>query len=66
MKRIIAERIRQLRIDNGVSTQQMADKLNLSRSGVNAIERGARSIKAEELVIIATLLKVTVSRLVCI
>ena len=36
----IAERIKQLRLAHGLSQQELADKVGLSKSSINMYERG--------------------------
>lgn len=60
----LSERIVNIRKAAGVSQEDAARRLKMSRPTYIAIEKGTREIKPSELVALAELLKTTVSRLV--
>lgn len=55
----IGARIRELRERAGVQSQELAEKLHLDPSAMSNIERGKRSVKTEELAVIAQTLGVS-------
>ena len=59
-----ATRIRNLREKAGLNQQQLADRLEIPRPAVSAIESGGRKVSADELVVLARLFSVTVDYIV--
>ncbi|RZK12937.1 MAG: XRE family transcriptional regulator [Flavobacterium sp.] len=54
----IAARLKDARIQSGLSQAQAADKLNLQRPAISEIEAGKRKVSAEEIIQFAELYKV--------
>jgi transcriptional regulator with XRE-family HTH domain len=57
----IAARLKEARIQAGLSQAQAADKLGLQRPAISEIEAGNRKVSAEELIQLADLYKVDTS-----
>ena len=57
----IAARLKEARIQAGLSQAQAADKLGLQRPAISEIEAGNRKVSAEELIQFADLYKVDTS-----
>lgn len=59
MKKRVAEKIRLLRLQKGLSQQNMADELNLTVAAYSNIERGVSEVNLSRLSAIAELLDTT-------
>ena len=59
---VMAERIKQLREERGLTRQQMADALNLSLTAIAGYEQGYRVPRLEYLQDIAKFFKVSIER----
>ncbi len=57
----IALRLKEARMQSGLSQAQAADKLGLQRPAISEIESGRRKVSAEELIQFANLYKVDTS-----
>jgi len=63
VKRLIGNRIRQLRKERGLSQEELGDKSDLHYTHIGAIERGEKNWSIETLVKVAGGLKVTINDL---
>jgi transcriptional regulator with XRE-family HTH domain len=63
VKAQFGKRLRGLRLDAGLSQEQLADKAALDRSYVGGVERGERNISLENICKLSTALGCTPSRL---
>ncbi|KKD39925.1 helix-turn-helix domain-containing protein [Limnoraphis robusta] len=59
----LGSNIRQLRIKQGLSQEQLAEKADLHRTYVGAIERGERNVSLDNIVALAHALGVSASKL---
>jgi transcriptional regulator with XRE-family HTH domain len=60
----VGERIRNLRLDYGLSQEKLSFECNLDRTYIGSVERGERNIAVLNLRKIANALKVTISELI--
>lgn len=58
--KIIAERIKELRLEKGLSVLQMANELHISHTSIIRWENGSRVPNIENLIILAKYYKVTI------
>lgn len=63
VKVLFGKRVRQLRLDSGLSQEQLANKAELDRSYVGGVERGERNISLENICKLAVALEMSPSRL---
>lgn len=59
----LGQRIRALREQNGMSQQQLAEKLKVSRPTISQIENGEREISADELIVLSEIFNLSVDSL---
>ncbi|WP_413165136.1 helix-turn-helix domain-containing protein [Capilliphycus salinus ALCB114379] len=59
----LGNNIRKLRIQQGLSQEQLAEKADLHRTYIGAIERGERNVSLDNIVAIAHALGVSASQL---
>ena len=60
---VIGNLIRERRIEKGLSQEQLADKANISRTHVGALERGEKAPSLETIINIAEALSVDINEL---
>jgi transcriptional regulator with XRE-family HTH domain len=60
-KKILGERLKELRIGLGISQEELADRCGLHRTYVGSVERGERNLSLENIVKIARALRTTPS-----
>ena len=63
MKKLIAQRIRELRKQSGLSQQQVADALGVDRSAYTYFENGATDIKLDRLMRLSDIFSVSVDQM---
>ena len=56
-------RLRELRLDTGLSQESFADKCGLDRTYVSGIERGQRNVSLRNIELLARTLKISISEL---
>lgn len=64
-RKILGENIRTHRRNMGWSQEKLAEKADLHRNYIGDVERGEENVSVDALMRIATVLKVTLSDLVC-
>ena len=62
-KNQFGKRLRELRLNAGISQEQLADDAELDRSYVGGVERGERNISLENICKLASALNVAASKL---
>lgn len=62
-KQKLGNNIKQLRLDLGLSQEQLAEKANLHRTYIGAVERGERNISLDNIIALAHGLGVSVVNL---
>jgi transcriptional regulator with XRE-family HTH domain len=58
-KKLVGKRIRELRLEKGVSQEALADEAGIHRTYIGSVERGERNISLENIVKIARALRVS-------
>lgn len=59
----LGTRIRQLRTEQSLSQEELADRAGLHRTYIGAVERGERNVSLDNILAIAKALKITASEL---
>lgn len=62
--KLLGERVRQLRLERGMSQQDLANRCNTDLSQINRIELGKINTSVSHLFLIAHILKISVSDLI--
>ncbi|MDI3256922.1 MAG: helix-turn-helix transcriptional regulator [Kyrpidia sp.] len=63
-KQAIGERLRELRLQRGLTVRELAEKAGVSQSYVYAVEAGTRGSRVDKLIKIARALEVDIAALV--
>ncbi|MDI3328449.1 MAG: helix-turn-helix transcriptional regulator [Alicyclobacillaceae bacterium] len=63
-KRVIGERLKELRLERGLTVKELAERAGVSQSYVYAVEAGTRGSQVDKLVRIAKALGVDLSTLI--
>ena len=62
----IGRRIKNLRVDAGISQQKLASMLGVSRPAITQIEAGDRKVSSDELVKLSEIFNLSVDQLICL